>query len=176
MPPFAPNGASLGCMKDEAFSKLATAVRTQPPLRRSALYRWLLSRHRKVSKLLARENPSWIVVADMVAAAGVLNTRGHPATPDSVRRVWACVLKDVEARTRQKSAKRVNPSRLPANWKPTPADPPQPAAAPRYAPPNTVPARTAPIELSEEARATLAALDRQLDHRDRFVNPPKRKD
>ena len=163
-------------MKDEAFSKLAAGVRSQPPLRRSALYRWLCSRHRKVSKLLARENPSWIVVADMVAAAGVLNIRGQPATPDSVRRVWACVIKDVEASERQKSAKRVNPSRLPANWKPTPVELPQTTVAPRYAPPNTVPARTAPKEMSEKARATLAALDRQLDHRDRFVNPPKRKD
>lgn len=57
-----------------------------------------------------------------------------------------------------------------------PAEPPQTAVMPRYAPPNTAPAQTAKIELSEHAKATLAALDRQLDHRDRFVRPPQRKD
>jgi len=51
---------------------------------------------------------------------------------------------------------------------------------PRYPPPATpAPASTPPAtppELNDKARAMLDSLDRQLAHRDRFINPPKRKE
>ena len=63
------------------------------------------------------------------------------------------------------------------DWRPVPSEPPRAPPAPRRTPPDTtVSAPATPRELSEAARAKLAALDRQLDWRDRFVNPPKRKD
>ena len=163
-------------MKDRSLSDLVAAVRSRPPLRRSTLYRWLHSHRRVIAKMLARENPSWIVVAESVAAADVVNTRGQPASPASVRRVWACVLKDTAAAETARARKTVQPSRLPATWKPIPVPSPRAADPARYAPPLPTPAMPAPTEMSEKVRAKLAALDRQLDHRDRFVNPPKRKD
>ena len=164
-------------MKDKALSDVVAGVRSQPPLRRSDLYRWLRARHRALSKLLADQNPSWIVVADKVAAAGVTNTRGGAPSADSVRRVWACVVKDIEAEAKRKVGSKVQPSRLSNDWRPTPAATPRPSPAARPIPfNNTVSTPAAPRELTEEARATLAALDAQLDYRDRFVNPPKRKD
>ena len=163
-------------MKDRPLSDLVAAVRSRPPLRRSALYRWLHSHRRVIAKTLVQENPSWIVVAESVAAAGVTNTKGQPPSADSVRRVWMCVLKDTAAAETARAKRGVQPSRVPATWRPPVVQPARAAEPPRFAPPNTVPARAAPRELSEKAKATLAALDRQLDHTDRFVNPPKRKD
>lgn len=107
-----------------------------------------------------------------------------PASPDALRLMWKRVCRDAEAEKLAKDKRRaverergVQPSRLPATWKPTPVEmtPARDISRPPY-PTNTDSVLAAPIELSEAARATLAALDCQLDWRDRHVNPPKRKD
>jgi hypothetical protein len=68
------------------------------------------------------------------------------------------------------------PSRLPSTWKPTPVEPPRAPAAPRVEPRhNTESPPLREEDLPEDVRANLAALDRQFEWADRFVNPPKRK-
>jgi len=122
---------------------------------------------------------SWDAFAAMLIREGLTNKQGGHLSTNSARRIFGRVSKDYlseEAAKARKLSRPANPSRLPATWQPPVAQPARAAVSPRDASPNTVPVRTAPRELTEEARATLAALDRQLDHRDRFVNPPKRKD
>lgn len=174
-------------MNDDLLSRVLSKATTVSYRRRSLAYRWLREAHAQLSPVLNKLDPAFGEIAKEMAAGGITGGRGHPLTAKSLMTIWDRVCRDIQAEAKalreakaeeeaSRNARRVNPSRLPASWKPMPAELAEPTPAPRYAPPNTVSARTAPIELSEEARATLAALDRQLDHRDRFVNPPKRKD
>jgi hypothetical protein len=167
-------------MEDEITPRLVSGLRTRAHDGKSKLYRYLRREHRVLSKAIAQHDPSWASIAAEVAAANVMGRDGKPASPDAVRNIWARVCRDVEVEKAERKAARakkgVQPSRLPATWKPTPVPSPRAADPARYAPPLPTPARSAPRELTEEAKATLAELDRQIAHRDRFVSPPKRKD
>lgn len=171
-------------MDDETTPRLVTGLKARAHDARSELYRYLRRRHRVLSNTIARHNPSWASVAAEVAAAGIMGAKGKPASPDALRLMWKRVCRDVDAgkaagarRRTAEAARGAQPSRLPADWRPVPSEPPRAPPAPRRTPPDTtVSAPATPRELSEAARAKLAALDRQLDWRDRFVNPPKRKD
>ena len=173
-------GMQAARMDDDDASALARRLEAHAHDGRSKLYQYLWRQHRALSKAMVRLNPSWASIAAEIAAAGIMGANGRPASPTAVRNVWWRVCRDVEARKRARQAERdkrgMQPSRLPATWKPTPVLVPRAADPARYAPPVPTAPRTAPTELSEEAKATLADLDRQFAHRDRFVNPPKRKD
>lgn len=172
-------------MDNETTPRLISGLKARAHDTHSELYRYLRREHRVLSNTLARHEPSWASIAAEVEAAGVMGAKDRPASPNAVRLTWRRVCRDVEAEKAVKASRRagkgtqgVQPSRLPATWQPTPAQVPRAAPAPRQpAPPaHTVSAPATPRVLTEEARATLAALDAQLAYRDRFVNPPKRKD
>lgn len=148
---------------------------------RTAAYRYIWSNYQRFAGagVGVSGGASWDAFAAMLIREGLTNKQGGHLSTNSARRIFGRVSKDFlaeQAAKAMKASRSTNPSRLPATWRPTVAEPARAAEPPRYAPPNIVPARAAPKELSEKARAKLAALDRQLDHRDRFVNPPKQKD
>ena len=171
-------------MEDEPTPRLVTGLKARAHDGRSKLYRYLRREHRLLSATIAKHDPSWASIAAEVAGAGVMGSNNKPASPDALRLMWKRVCRDVEeekaAKAQRLAAEKdrgVHPSRLPATWKPTPIETTPARASSRLAPPtNTDSAPAAPIELSEAARARLAALDRRLEWRDRHVNPPKRKD
>ena len=161
-------------MKDKALSDLLTAARSKPPLRRSPLYKWLHANRRRIAKMLDHENPSWVVIAESVAASGVVNTKGGPPSPDSIRRVWACVTKDAAVSKSQREKARLQPSRLPVTARPPIVEPRRPVEQPRYPPADQ--SNAPKPELNDAARETLASLREQLEHSDRFLMMPKRKE
>ena len=167
-------------MDDDNIPTLEDRLKTRAHDGKSALYQYLRRQHRTLGRSLAKHDPSWASIAAEIAADGVMGRDGKPASSSSVRNMWMRVCRDLEAERKARKTRTaergVQPSRVPATWRPPVVQPARAAEPPRSAPPNTVPARAAPRELSEKAKATLAALDRQLDHTDRFVNPPKRKD
>ncbi len=146
---------------------------------RSPLFWWMVKHHDDLAAKADGNRMSWTPLCATFAALGFTNTAGKPHSKRGAREVWLTARSYVakrKAASARTNAARTQPSRLPVTWRPPVAEPARTAEPPRYAPPNTVPARTTPTELSDKARAKLAALDRQLDHRDRFVNPPKRED
>ncbi len=72
----------------------------------SDVYRWLLRKHRQVSKALAKHEPSWQTITDMLIADGVSGRAGSTPNPNSVCRVWARVCRDIDAKRRGSSTKR----------------------------------------------------------------------
>lgn len=146
---------------------------------RSPLFWWMVKHHDDLAAKADGNRMRWVPLCATFASLGFTDTAGNPHSKRGAREVWLKARSYVakrKATSARASTARAQPSRLPTTWRPPVAEPARAAEPPRDASPNTVPARTAPRELTEEARATLAALDRQLDHRDRFVNPPKRKD
>ena len=174
-------------MSDELLDRILTKASATSYRRCSVAYRWLRERHDRLAPALNKLEPALGELAKEMAEGGITGGRGNVLTAKSLMTIWQRVCRDLQAeaaeaemaKSQQAAAVKArggHPSRLPVTWRPPVAEPARAAEPPRYAPPNTVPARTAPTELSEKARAKLAALDRQLDHRDRFVNPPKHKD
>ena len=147
---------------------------------RSTLFWYMLDNHEELSRSATGKRIRWAPLAERFAALGLLDGAGKAPTAENARLTWWNVRQEVakrQAELRQKAAPATPPSRMPASWRPTPIEPPASRVVPRPPSPthtDSVPA--APRELPEAARATLAALDRQLEWRDRYVNPPKRKD
>jgi len=150
---------------------------------RSPLFWWLLEHHAEIAEIAKGRRMRWEPLLRRVLARGLTDGSAKSPTAETVRKTWWKVrrevarAKELEIVKAQLAAAKVQPSRLPATWKPTPVEATPARATSRPASPtNTDSAPTAPIKMSEAGRATLAALDRQLDWRDRYVIPPKRKD
>ena len=175
-------------MTDELLDRVLTRSRKDAYRRCSPAYRWLRERHTQLEPALAGYDPSLRAIAIEMAEGGITGGRGKPLSAKALMAIWQRVCRDIQAEateaTERKAAQAAaieargrHPSRLPATWRPTPIESPPSRAVPRPAPPtHTDSAPAAPREIPEAARATLAALDRQLEWRDRYVNPPKRKD
>jgi hypothetical protein len=171
-------------MDEDNTPELASRLEAHAHDGKSKLYQYLWRQHRVLSKAIAKLNPTWASIAAEITAAGVMGNNGKPASPKAVRNIWWRVCRDVEAakqvRRAERDGKGRQPSRLPVTWRPPVAQHARPVVQPRYPPPATpAPASTPPAtppELNDKARAMLDSLDRQLAHRDRFINPPKRKE
>ncbi len=175
-------------MTDELLDRVLTRSRKDAYRRCSPAYRWLRERHTQLEPAFAEYDPSLRGIAIEMAEGGITGGRGKPLSAKALMAIWQRVCRDIQAEATEAAERKAaqaaaveargrHPSRLPATWRPTPIEPPPSRVVPRPAfPTNTDSAPAAPREIPEAARATLAALDRQLEWRDRYVNPPKRKD
>jgi len=175
-------------MTDELLNRVLTRSRKEAYRRCSPAYRWLRERHTELEPVFAEYDPSLRGIALEMAEGGVTGGRGKLLSAKALMAIWQRVCRDLRVEATEVAKRKAekadaiqarggHPSRLPATWKPTPVEATLARAISRTAAPtNTDSAPAAPIELSEAARARLAALDRQLDWRDRYVIPPKRKD
>lgn len=165
------------------------------------MYRWLRSRHDELLALLSELEPPWRVIAAEMAADGVKGGMGkgtgRPPTPLAIRRTWQRVCRDLEAEERLRrsaaSARAIQPSRLPANWRPVPAEtlsPPHLEPSDRLAVPSTpervgggangsappAPEAADGLVPDEVVREKLAKLRRTLQHEDRWLGGSRRKE
>ena len=175
-------------MTDQLLDRVLARSREASYRRRSPAYRWLRERHDKLAPAFEEFEPPLREIANEMAEGGITGGKSMPLTAKALLGIWRRVCRDLQTEA-TKAAERIaekaaaiqarggHPSRLPATWKPTPVEATPARALSRPASPtNTDSAPAAPIELSEAARATLAALDCQLDWRDRYVIPLKRKE
>ena len=148
--------------------------------KRSPLFHWLAENYAELEPATAGPRSDWRPLRAKAIQHGITDDAGNSPSERTMRDTFRKVRREVakrQAELRHKAERATPPSRMPASWRPAPIEPPASRAVPRPAPPtNTDSAPAAPREIPEAARATLAALDRQLEWRDRYVNPPKRKD
>jgi hypothetical protein len=184
-------------MKTLSLDRIRSAAEAAAFRRRSEMYRWLRSRHDELLALLSELEPPWRVIAAEMAADGVKGGMGkgtgRPPTPLAVRRTWQRVCRDLEAeeqlRRSAASARPIQPSRLPASWRPEPDETLSPLHLERSdrlavpSPPERagrgVNGRLPPAPvLAPDAllREKLSTLPRTLQHEDRWLGGSRRKE
>ena len=116
-------------MTDPLLDNVVTRARKQAHKRHSEAYRWLREHHAELAPIFADKQPPWREIAAELASGGVHGGRGKALTGRALAAIWARVGADIaaaEARRQAVQQKRnQQPSRLPADWRPTPAAPPQ---------------------------------------------------
>ena len=129
-----------------------------------------------------RSGPTWEYFAGLLARDGLTNAAKEPLTPNAARLVFRRVEQAIAAENKvaqPKAATTPRQLRPDPNWSP-PVAPVARATIPRASVPGTTTTNrssSAPDDgFTEEARAQLVALDRQLERRDRFLHPPKLKE
>ncbi len=138
---------------------------------RGTIYAWLRVHHGDVVRCREVEQRPWSVLITEMVSDGVRREDGLEPTAKNVSRVWKRVCRDVAAEVAAATPKRVPPSRISPEWRPTIVPPPpmfptpQPtgsagalAAAERK--------RPADPTLSPEAQAEMDKLDRLLEDAD----------
>jgi len=104
-------------------------IMQQRPFRgRGAVYRWLRENHQEVMQGFASTHAPWDTVVASMIRDGVTGQRGALPNRKAAAKVWDRVCRDIKAdaielRTGIPQHK-VQPSRLPATWRPQAATPP----------------------------------------------------
>ena len=122
---------------------------------RSTLFWWLAEHHDALMEASDGKPIRWGPLASRLASFGLTDREGKPASPETVRLTWKRVRRFVADQAAAKLARdrtrKVQPSRMPATWRPQAVTPPpsrlavsQPAGGPAAA--NTTVDRT-PEEL-----------------------------
>ena len=188
-------------MKTLLLDRIRSAAEAAAFRRRSEMYRWLRSRHDELLALLSELEPPWRVIAAEMTADGVKGGMGkgtgRPPTPLAIRRTWQRVCRDLEAeeqfRRSAAAGRPIQPSRLPANFRPEPDEQLSPLHLERSdrlavrSPPeraggrvngSSPPAPEAADDLvaDDVVREKLAKLRRTLQHEDRWLGGSRRKE
>lgn len=102
---------------------------------RSSLFWWLAENHDALLEANGAKPIRWGPLASHLASFGLTDRDGKPATPETVRQTWKRVRQFVaeQAAAKRDRVRTMQPSRMPATWRPQPADPPglRPPDAPR---------------------------------------------
>ena len=108
-------------MDKRALKRMADRVSAMGHGGRSDAYRWVRANYGLFKKMLAGK-PSWRVMADEVAAIGVVGARGQRLTADLLREMWRRVCRDIAIEEAEKRAvvvqRKKQPRDLPATWQP----------------------------------------------------------
>lgn len=144
---------------------------------RSPLFWWMLDNFRELSQAAQDTRIRWEPLRVRFQELGLLDGAGKTPTAENARQTWWRVRRVVESRESAKqlaSRAPVQPSRLPVTSRPPVVEPPRPVEQPRHPPADR--SKEPAVELNDAARETLASLRQQLEHSDRFLFMPKRKD
>ena len=165
-------------MTDPLLDRVAARARKHAHKRHSAAYRWLREHHAELVPIFAAQRPPWREIAAELTAGGVRGGKGKALTGRALAGIWRRVCADlamVEAKRQAAQQKaRMQPSRLPADWRPMPAQPTAPKLAlpsPAYIEGRADSDRYA--GMSQQTRETMENLDRQMreyDNRQRGWN------
>ena len=148
--------------------------------KRSPLFHWLYERHDVLAGPTEGRRLAWEPLRERVTTLGLTDHQGNLPSDRTLRDTWRKV-REVKAReqavaARAQSAK-LQPSRMPADWRPTPVPVPPPPVRPREAAPafSNHPTAGSDEDVPEHVKAAFELLDRQFAWRDRHILPPKRK-
>ena len=164
-------------MGDRTLTRVLRAMKTGEYVGRSDVYRWLRKRHARIAEARKKHNPSWVGVAQEIAAAGIVGRDGKPPTNATVSKIWKRVCHDIASEAVQRSTgvplPKGNRTHAPATWRPeqVPAQPARQPAQPTPSGPaspdrtaGTMPGVRGPVS-DDVVEARLAALRRTLDER-----------
>lgn len=138
--------------------------------------------HAELVPIFAAQQPPWREIAAELTAGGVRGGKGKALTGRALAGIWGRVCVDLAAAEAKRQAAqqkaRMQPSRLPADWRPTPTQP----VAPKLALPSPAhiqeqAGKDRYAGMSQQARETMEDLDRQLreyDNRQRGWNWDRR--
>jgi hypothetical protein len=79
---------------------------------RSPLYRWMRDRHDRLLKRLDGERPDWQALAEAFAQLGLTDRTGKPPAPETARKTWLTVRRDVAADRAKRAQKPPPPAPL----------------------------------------------------------------
>lgn len=154
-------------MTDPLLDRVAARARKHAHKRHSAAYRWLREHHAELVPLFASQQPPWREIAAELTAGGVRGGKGTALTGRALAGIWRRVWEDLAAAEAKRQATqqkaRLQPSRLPADWRPTPAQPVAPRRTPPY--PVHVQDQTGSDRyagMSQETRERMEDLDRRM--------------
>ncbi len=95
--PFASGRTTLAVMPDDLLRTIASAATRRPYGAHGDVYRQLRARHAEIAAILAKEEPSWRVIAEALSKAGIVGTKGMPPNRNSLPKVWHRVCQDIAA-------------------------------------------------------------------------------
>ena len=110
-------------MTGDMIRELTAAASKRPYGAHGAVYRQLRAKHAEIVAIIARDEPSWRVIAEAMASAGILGRHGKPPNHNSLPKVWHRVCQDLAAEEAMRLTG-IKPSKaarrkLPANWLPS---------------------------------------------------------
>ena len=163
---------------------------------RSPLYWWLVDHHDEVATAAGGGRIVWGPLLAKFAKLGLTNRDGKPLDSRIASDTWAQVRRDVNERRGRKAGNqgvKRHPSRLPADWRPTPVGtpaldrperfdrlatppPPHPSAAATDGNASPTPETADGLVPDEVVREKLAKLRRTLQHEDRWLGGTRRKE
>jgi hypothetical protein len=155
-------------MKENVRIRLTRQRKVRPYQGRGPIYAWLRAHHASIQKLEPTQPCIWAELVLDMGEDRVVDGTGDPPTANNIRMTWQRVCRDVAAEAAATKPKRVPPSRISPEWRPT-VVPPRPAA-PTHQPVASsgalVPASRQSLidpSLPPEARAELEKLERIFD-------------
>ena len=126
-------------MTDTKRVRLVRKKRIQAFGGRGQIYSWLRTHHASIGPLKAVHLNLWAALAADMVEDGVTEAADGRGLRDRIWKSWQRVCRDVEAEAAAKPKRRVPPSRISPDWRPTVVPQRQPAPAP---PPAGPPARS----------------------------------
>ena len=125
-------------MESQSQPRLTRKKRIRQYSGRGDIYAWLRAHHGDVFRRRDVEQHPWPVLIREMVADGVRREDGREPTVKNVARVWERVCRDVAAEAAAAKPKRVPPSRITPDWRPTVV--PQRAVSPVQQPASLAPA------------------------------------
>ena len=163
---------------DPTVKAIRKAARSKPPIRHSAVYRWLRDRHAELAVVMRENGPGWELVRGKMAEQGLTNRNGSPLTVCSVRKTWAVVcrhIRDGAGFPDGPKPQRRRPNRSPRKGSietiraPGVGEAEASGAPTPFAPPRATPMAPSKLEMTpQEARD---AFRRSLENRSRPIRP-----
>ena len=132
---------------------------------RSPLFWWLLEHHDEIADAASGRRMQWATLCARFAEAGLTDTTGKPATPNTAKVTWQRVRRAVAQQRARRATKAANPkrvgatppSRIPYGWRP------EEVIASSAQPPGSVPTNTsavpAPVSRTTGVPATVDQTD-----------------
>jgi hypothetical protein len=157
-------------MADRLNQRELTTMAARAYRGRSDLYRYIRANHADLISqgVGTAKGPSWADLAVVIAGAGQVNRKGMQPTPDSIRRIFATVSRDLAAEAAERAVAR-SPILPPSRGRPTPNWTPTevPQGARNLGSPPSGSVSTAANEADPNARAeaNLADLRATVAHR-----------
>ncbi len=145
-------------MKEIVRTRVTRRRKVRPYQGRGPIYAWLRAHHASIEKLAPSRPCMWAELALDMSDDGVIDGSGDAPTAHNIRMTWPRVCRDVAVEAAAAKPKRVPPSRISPEWRPTVV--PQKAVA---SPPMSMPLTAASLPSSPSSPEGPPPVDPRID-------------